>query len=235
MKNRNTILLIIVLLAVMVLSLVMLSIDNKDIEVYHKSYNPISELGDFNTYLTDNIIEFNSIIINTYLENNTFDNIELLNNKNKILFTFKNILKDENNYNKFLVLDNKTFNNSDKNPTNKDVLAYMYYSDFKTYYENLFNEELDIKDRDISKYNTDFDKTNLYVYYKNNNTKYKIKNILASNNTIDDDYIITADIKIELNDELKKKVNKDSIEATIKYTYLENDIVKLISFKIKNI
>ena len=233
MKNRNTLLGIILLILVMVFSLYMLSIEGTTEEVYHKQYNPIGEVGDFNKYLNDNIIEFNSIIINSYLENNTIDDIDLLTNKNKILFTFKHILKDENNYNKFLVLDTKKFDKVDKKPTEKDVLAYMYYSDFKNEYESLFNEELNIKDRDISTYNTDFDKTNLYVYYKNNNTKYKISSILSNNNTIDDNYIITANIKIEFNDEFKKKTKRDSVEAIIKYTYLKDDVVKLISFQTK--
>jgi hypothetical protein len=233
MNNKNTILFIILLILVMFFSLYMLSIVDTKEEVYHKEYIPINEVGDFNKYLSDNLIEFNSIIINSYLENNTFDNIDLLNTKNKILFTFKHILKDENNYNKFLVLDNKKFENVDKAPTEKDVLSYMYFSDFKKEYESLFNEELNIKDRDVSKYNTDFDKTNLYIYYKNNNTKYKIANILCDNNTIDDNYIITASIKIELNDELKKKVKKDNIEAIIRYTYLKDDVVQLISFQTK--
>ena len=233
MKNRNTLLGIILLILVMVFSLYMLSIEGTTEEEYHKQYNPIGEVGDFNKYLNDNIIEFNSIIINSYLENNTIDDIDLLTNKNKILFTFKHILKDENNYNKFLVLDTKKFDKVDKKPTEKDVLAYMYYSDFKSEYESLFNEELNIKDRDISTYNTDFDKTNLYVYYKNNNTKYKISSILSNNNTIDDNYIITANIKIEFNDEFKKKTKRDSVEAIIKYTYLKDDVVKLISFQTK--
>ena len=233
MKNRNTLLGIILLILVMVFSLYMLSIEGTTEEEYHKQYNPIGEVGDFNKYLNDNIIEFNSIIINSYLENNTIDDIDLLTNKNKILFTFKHILKDENNYNKFLVLDTKKFDKVDKKPTEKDVLAYMYYSDFKNEYESLFNEELNIKDRDISTYNTDFDKTNLYVYYKNNNTKYKISSILSNNNTIDDNYIITANIKIEFNDEFKKKTKRDSVEAIIKYTYLKDDVVKLISFQTK--
>ena len=233
MNNKNGILTIIFLLLVMAFSLFMLSRPNEIKEEYHKEYNPVNELGDFNQYLYDNINEFNGIIINSYLENNTLDNIDLLNNKNKILFTFKHILKDENNYNKFLVLDNKKFENIDKDPTNKDVLAYMYLSDFKSEYEKLFNEELDIKDRDISIYNTDFDKTNLYVYYKNNNTKYKISDILCNKNTIDDNYVITANIKIEFNDELKKKIKKDYVEATMQYTYLANDVVQLISFQTK--
>lgn len=232
MNNRNNVLIIVLLILVMVLSLVMLSKPNDVKEVYHKKYIPNNEVGDFNEYLYDNISEFNAIIINSYLVNNTFDNVDLLTNQNKILFTFKHlILQDKKD--KFLVLDNKTFNTIDKDPSNKDVLAYMYYSDFKSEYEKLFNEELNIKDRDISIYNTDFDKTNLYVYYKNNNTKYKISNIICNNNSIDDNYIITANIKIELNDELKKKIKKDSIEASIKYTYLENDVVKLISFNTK--
>ena len=39
----------------------------------------------------------------------------------------------------------------------------MYLTDFKLEYEKLFNEELNINDRDVSIYNTDFDKTNLYI------------------------------------------------------------------------
>ena len=92
MNNKNGILTIIFLLLVMVFSLFMLSRPNEIKEEYHKEYNPVNELGDFNQYLYDNINEFNGIIINSYLENNTLDNIDLLNNKNKILFTFKHMI-----------------------------------------------------------------------------------------------------------------------------------------------
>ena len=233
MKNRNTTLVIIILILVMILSLFMLSKDNVVNEVYHKKYVPINELGDFNIYLTDNIIEYNSIIVNTYLDNNTFDDIELFNNKNKVLFAFKHILKDTNNNDKFLVLDKKTLNTVDKEPTSKDVYSYITSNDFKPYYSQLFNEDLNLSDRDVSPSNNEFDKYNLYLYYKNNDTKYKIESIYSTNNTIDDDYVITADVTIGLNKEFSKKLNKDKLEATIKYTYLENDVVKLISFKIK--
>lgn len=233
MNNRNSTLIIIILILLMVLSLFMLSRDNIDEEVYHKKYVPINELGDLNDYFVSNIIEFNGMIINSYLENDTLDNIDVLTNKNKIIFTFKNILKDENNYNKFLVLDKKTLNTSDKDPKSKDVYSYITTSDFKNYYTSLFNEDFNIDDRDKSPSNNEFDMYNMYLYYKNNDTPYKIDSIISTKNTIDDNYIITSEVVINLNKELSEKLKKDKVEAIIKYTYLENDVVKLISFKTK--
>ena len=74
---------------------------------------------------------------------------------------------------------------------------------------------------------------NMYLYYKNNDTPYKIDSIISTKNTIDDNYIITSEVVINLNKELSEKLKKDKVEAIIKYTYLENDVVKLISFKTK--
>lgn len=233
MNNRNTILTIIILVLVMVLSIVALSKDEVVKEEYHKVYNPINELGDLNKYINDNYKLFNRIIINSYLNNNTLDNIEIFDNKNKILFAFEHMFKYKDYDKDFLVLDSKNLETTDKAANDKDVISYMYVTDFKTYYEKLLHEELKLKDREVSSYNTEFDKINLYVYYKNINSKYSTDSIMANKNSIDNNYIITSEITIKLNDDLKKKLNKDIIKADIKYTYLENDEIYIYSIKTK--
>ena len=233
MNNRNTILTIIVLILIMVLSIVALSKDEVVKEEYHKVYNPINELGDLNKYINDNYKLFNRIIINSYLNNNTLDDIEIFDNKNKILFAFEHMFKYKDYDKDFLVLDSKKLETTDKSANDKDVISYMYVTDFKTYYEKLLHEELKLKDREVSSYNTEFDKINLYVYYKNINSKYSTDSIMANKNSIDNNYIITSEITIKLNDALKKKLNKDIIKADIKYTYLENDEIYIYSIKTK--
>ena len=233
MNNRNTILTIIVLILIMILSIVALSKDEVVKEEYHKVYNPINELGDLNKYINDNYKLFNRIIINSYLNNNTLDDIEIFDNKNKILFAFEHMFKYKDYDKDFLVLDSKKLETTDKSANDKDVISYMYVTDFKTYYEKLLHEELKLKDREVSSYNTEFDKINLYVYYKNINSKYSTDSIMANKNSIDNNYIITSEITIKLNDALKKKLNKDIIKADIKYTYLENDEIYIYSIKTK--
>ena len=233
MNTKNTILTIIILVLVMVLSLVALSKDEVVKEEYHKVYNPVNEVGDLNSYITDNYKLFNRIIINSYLNNNTLDNMEIFDNKNKILFAFEHMFKHKDNDKDFLVLDTKKLGHVDKDPTDKNVIAYMATDDFRPYYEKLLHEELNIKDREVSTYNTEFDNLNLYIYYKNIDSKYSVDSIVASNSKIDDDYNITTELTIKFNKELKNKLNKDSIKADIKYTYLENDELKIISIKTK--
>ena len=233
MNNRNTILTIIILVLVMVLSIVALSKDEVVKEEYHKIYNPINEVGDLNKYINDNYRLFNRIIINSYLNNNTLDNIEIFDNKNKILFAFEHMFKYKDYDKDFLVLDTKKFEHVDKEANAKDVIAYMATDDFRSYYEKLLHEELSIKDREVSSYNTEFDNINLYVYYKNLDSKYSTDSIMVNKSSIDDNFVITAEITIKLNDALKKKLNKDIIKADIKYTYLENDEIYIYSIKTK--
>ena len=233
MNNRNTILTIIILFLVMVLSLIALSKDGEVKEEYHKEYNPINEIGDLNKYITDNYRLFNRIIINSYLNNDTLDNIEIYDNKNKILFAFEHMLKYKDYDKDFLVLDTKKLEHVDKEANDKDVIAYMATDDFRPYYEKVIHEEFDIKDKEVSSYNTEFDNINLYVYYKNINSKYNTDSIIASKNTIDDDYVITSEIIINFNNDLKKKLKKDSIRAEIKYTYLSDTEIKIFSIKTK--
>ena len=233
MNNRNTILTIIILVLVMVLSIVALSKDEVVKEEYHKIYNPINEVGDLNKYINDNYRLFNRIFINSYLNNNTLDNIEIFDNKNKILFAFEHMFKYKDYDKDFLVLDTKKFEHVDKEANAKDVIAYMATDDFRSYYEKLLHEELSIKDREVSSYNTEFDNINLYVYYKNLDSKYSTDSIMVNKSSIDDNFVITAEITIKLNDALKKKLNKDIIKADIKYTYLENDEIYIYSIKTK--
>ena len=233
MNNKNTILVIILLVLVMVLSLVALSKTDEVKEEYHKVYSPINEVGDMNEYINNNYKAFNRIIINSYLNNNTLDDIEIFDDHNKILFAFENYIKNEDYKNKFLVIDKKSLDVSDKDPTDNNVLSYMYVTDFKPYYENLLKEEFDIKGKEVSKQDTEFDKLGLYVYYKNIDSKYNTESIVATKSGIDENYIITTEVSIKLNDKLKKVLNKEYIKANIKYTYLENDVIKIYSIKTK--
>ena len=233
MNNKNTILVIILLVLVMVLSLVALSKTDEVKEEYHKVYSPINEVGDMNEFINNNYKAFNRIIIDSYLNNNTLDDIEIFDDHNKILFAFENYIKNEDYKNKFLVIDKKSLDVSDKDPTDNSVLSYMYVTDFKPYYENLLKEEFDIKGKEVSKQDTEFDKLGLYVYYKNIDSKYNTESIVATKSGIDENYIITTEVNIKLNDKLKKVLNKEYIKANIKYTYLENDVIKIYSIKTK--
>ena len=233
MNNKNTILSILVLIAVMVLSLVALSKEEVINEEYHRVYNAVNEIGDLNKYITTNNKALKRIIINSYLNNNSLDDIEIFDNRNKILYAFEQYINNDEDKSKFIVIDNKSFNLSKKDPLDDGVLSYMYAVDFSTYYNKTIHEKFNINDKEVSTYGTEFDKNDIYVYYKRINGKYGIESIIATNSRIDDNYIITTELLINFNNDLKKVLNKDSIKADIKYTYLENDELKILSIKTK--
>jgi len=233
MNNKNTFLLVILLICVMIASILALSKDESIESEYHRLYNPLNEVGDLNNYITSNYKSFNKIIVNSYLNNNTLDNIEIFDNKNKILFAFEHMFKYKDYDKEFISLDSKKYKPTNKAANEKDVISYMNSNDFKPYYEKIINEELDISSKENSIYNTEYDNNDNYIYYKNFNTNYSVDSIIVTNSTIDDNYIITCELNIIFNKQLKKAIKKDNIRANIKYTYLKDDVVKIISIKTK--
>lgn len=199
--------------------------------VYVEEKENVSKLMDnINGPLTMLII---SNCIDNLNEMNKYDvskNENLLENiKYKQQFTMEYFIRNDRNFDKFLLVNQEGNEDEDSFVTEEMTVAYLKYEDFNKTYNKLFGKDFDMNNREYSYFKTWDDKG--YVYYSNRRAgsnglfiiSYDIENILKTGD------VYKSKIILNYNDNLKEKLNSNNM--LLEYSYIDNNIIiKSISF-----
>ena len=167
------------------------------------------------------------------------ENYDLLSsNENRQLFIMEYILKNEENYKNFVLIDSMTGNEiSEGYPTDEFTIAYYPYKLFNIEYKKFFNEDFDVYNmKKLPNEQYKYDKSNDYVYYYNrrsdSNGKY-VSNMTVEDTIYDEETKeYTSSINMIYSERLATEIGSTSGKATIIYTIVnENYILK--SFIVK--
>ena len=158
----------------------------------------------------------------------------LLSSNDKELFVMEYILKDENNFKDFIVLDAVTGEKIDGSPTQEVTNVYYPYNLFNEVYKKFFNTNFDVKDKiRAAGGENEYDNSDDYLYYPNrrpgrNGLSITKMNVI-SNNYDEQTKKYTADINMIYSERLAEQLGSKSSNAKLVYT-IENGNIIMESF-----
>lgn len=213
---------------------------NNEVNGDHNAFDKASEIEFISTELQVVIDELSWIGIVRSFPNQKGDgtmtletNINLLDDEqSRQLFIMEYILRDKENYKKFIVLDGETDEVSDNSPTEEFTNAYLAYDDFNSVYKTFFGIDFDLSK--ALKSNKSFDENDDYVYYPNRRygaNGLHVDSIKASEVIYDESTnTYTASIELYNSERLSSTIGSNITNAELMYTKDNNGNIILMSF-----
>lgn len=229
MKKINTIFIIIGIICFMIAGYILVDkILYKEDKI---TINEEKELKEVNNYLAKVGSPLGFLIVKEGINNQDENgNYKLIYNKNylekyenKQLFTMEYILSYDDNKALFIVLSAGDYSIVKDTPTSDFTLAYLDYDTFNKYYNELFNTNFDINNKDVKIGNTKYDNSNVYFDNRHPGSNGVYVSMITSDSVEYKDNNYVASVKVTYSTRLAELTSSDSSSGIITYTKDNNN------------
>lgn len=240
MKKINTIFIIIGIICFMIAGYILVDkILYKEDKI---TINEEKELKEVNNYLAKVGSPLGFLIVKEGINNQDENgNYKLIYNKNylekyenKQLFTMEYILSYDDNKALFTVLSAGDYSIVKDTPTNDFTLAYLDYDTFNKYYNELFNTNFDINNKDVKIGNTKYDNSNVYFDNRHPGSNGVYVSMITSDSVEYKDNNYVASVKVTYSTRLAELTSSDSSSGIITYTKDNNNNIIIKEFILEN-